>query len=258
MPTALFIGAHNEEIEAEIPLLPQLLSRAGWRVVILNPIGGWNWVEIRRMPEDMRGRLPRDCIDAAAELGAEKVLWDYDVARTPAIREELADRLAAFLRTVEPELVFIHWPYDGHQDHRLVAQVSLHVLRSVRNLIDDNEWQPTWREVWAFQVGIAQTFNFWPDILVVADQSAMDTARRALDRFVAYGEAKREAWWRNVLGKTSWWGALAGGRPAEAYKLVGPSFPAEGTFLKQALGDAVIAVSTELWTFGRGYIDVAP
>ena len=38
--TAVFIGSHNEEIEASIPMLPQLLAKAGWRVVILNPVDG--------------------------------------------------------------------------------------------------------------------------------------------------------------------------------------------------------------------------
>ena len=139
-----------------------------------------------------------------------------------------------------------------------MAQVSIHVLRSARNLVDDNEWQPAWREVWAFQVGIAQTYRFWPDVLAVGDEAAMQTARRALGKFVAYGEAKRGAWWRNVVGKTTWWGALVGGRPAEGYKLVGPSFPAEGTYLKQVLGDAIVPLRTELWTFLLGYADVSP
>ncbi len=254
---ALFIGAHNEEIEAEVPILPQLLSRAGWRVVILNPIGGWNWVDIRRMSDSDRERLRQDCIDAAAELGCEKVLWDYDVARVPDHRGELAQRMAEFMAELSPRLVFIHWPYDGHQDHRVIAQVSLHVLKTARNLISDNEWTPTWEEIWAFPAGIAQSYDFWPSVLVVADEQVMNTARKAIDRFVAYGEAKREGWWRNVVGKTTWWGALAGGKPAEAYRFVGPYFPVAGTLLKQVLGDAVIPMNTETYLFGRGYTDVS-
>ena len=257
MPVALFIGAHNEEIEAEIPLLPQLLVRAGWRVVILNPIGGWNWVTIRRMPPEMRERIRQDCLDAALALGCEKVLWDYDCGRTSGHLEEMTERIARFLRDTGPELIFIHWPRDGHQDHRAVAKASLHAIQSAENLISDDRWCPTWKEVWAFSVGIAQTYDFWPDVVVSGNQELMDRARQALDCFVAYGKNKTSYWWKNIVGKTSWWGALANGAPAEGYKFIGPSFPADGVHLKKVLGDQVISVGSATWTLGREYSEVS-
>ncbi len=80
--SALFIGSHNEEFEVEAPLVPQLLVEAGWRVVIFNPIGGWNWNAIRRLPEKQRNSLKQSCINAAKILGCEKILCDYDVGRS--------------------------------------------------------------------------------------------------------------------------------------------------------------------------------
>ncbi len=258
MATALWIGAHNEEIEAEVPLLPQILSELGWRVVILNPVGCMNWVEIRRMTAEQRNRMDDDCKRAAGVLGAEKVIWELECQRGWKWRGELEVRLAEFLRELQPDVLFVHWPLDGHPDHRAVAQASLMALRHAQNLTANIDWQPNWREVWAFPAGIGQTYGFWPDVLVAADQGHLERAREALREFVAYGEAKQEGWWRNVVGKTTYWGALAGGRPAEAYKYVGPMFPARGTLLAEVLGERLVPVLTEPWQFERIFNQVCP
>ena len=126
-PVVLIVGAHHEEVEAEFPNLAAALSLAGCRVVILNPIGGWNWTAIRSLEGDGRARTIADATAAAAALGCEKVIWDYPVALVPEHQGELKHRLAAFFCDLQPDILLMHWPKDGHPDHRAVANLTRHV-----------------------------------------------------------------------------------------------------------------------------------
>ncbi len=248
--TAMFIGTHNEEIEVEVPLIPQLLVEAGWRVVIFNPIGGWNWVAIRRMDEKNRKKLKQSCINAAGVLGCEKILCDYDVGRSFDWDGKVRDELVKVLKELKPRLVFIHWFYDSHFDHFAMVKISLQALYSCINLINDVEFEHTWEEVWAYAAGRGQSLEFVPDVLVGADEKHMETAMKALDTFT-YPQKMKEDWKRWVKRKCSYWAPIGGRYPyADPLKYVGPMFPVEGTLLKKVLGERVIGNTTELWLRG--------
>ena len=237
-PRVLFIGAHHEEIEAECPNTAAALSLAGCDVTILNPVGGWNWTFIRSLGEGGRERTMADAPAAAAELGCKKVIWDYPVAQVDRYRDEIIDRLAEFLTELMPEIVFIHWPLDTHADPRLVAKVSRHVLNTALNIVPHAVpgFTPP-AEVYAYQTGVSQAYNFVPDILIRTDETTMSMADRSIDCFNNTAPASVPHWKKNFHTKAAYWSNLSGGDGAEAFKFLGPHLILDGFKLKKILGE---------------------
>ena len=238
----LFIGAHHEEIEAECPNTPAALTLAGCDVTILNPIGGWNWTFIRSLGEGGRERTIADATAAAAELGCKKVIWDYPVAQCDRFQAEIMDRMAQFLVDYAPHIVFIHWPRDTHADHRMVAKASRHILGPALNMIpgDAPNYKPP-VEVYAYQTGVAQAYNFIPDILITTDETTMAMADRCIDCFNNTAAGSVPYWKKNFHTKAAYWGNLSNTDGAEAFRFLGPKLPLEGFLLKKILGDKMLS-----------------
>ena len=251
----LFIGAHHEEIEAECPNTAAALSLAGCEVTILNPVGGWNWTFIRSLGEGGRERTIAEATAAAAELGCKKVVWDYPVAQVDRFQHEMMDRMAQFVADYSPEIVFIHWPRDTHADHRLVAKVSHHVLGPTLNMIPGSapNFKPP-REIYAYQTGVSQAYNFSPDIFIETDETTMAMAERCVNCFKGTSPNFVPAWKQNYLTKAAYWGNLVAGGSAEAFRFIGPRLPLEGFKLKEILGRRMVAAPmTELYNCNQDF-----
>jgi len=242
--TALIIGAHVEEIEAELALAPQVLVSAGWRVVILNPIGGWNWLRLRSLNASQLQRFKKSCFEAARVLGAEKIILDYDIGALPGCTGELTRDMALAVHDVAPDLVFIPWARDTHSDHRYVAQISFNILQGIRVATLTGRGKAEKRyEVWAYPAGISQSYNFWPDAVIAADPGMIQVARKANNTFAMLDPQKKRSFTENVKRKSRFWSVYSDGRPADAVKFVGPEFPLSGTLLKKTLGGSLLPVS---------------
>ncbi len=246
----LFIGAHHEEIEVECPNIAAILSALGCKVTILNPIGGWNWVFIRKLGENGRERTIEDATKAAAALGCSKVIWDYPVAQADRYQAEIMDRMAEFYLEFQPHIVLMHWPLDSHADHRLVAQITTHILYAAQNISPNSH--PNFigaQEVYAFQTGVAQAYHFIPDLFVRADEESMATADKAIECFLpTCGNKRVENWRRNFHDKAAYWGHACSFNQCEALKYMGPKFPTEGLLLKKILGDRLTSAPNELFS----------
>lgn len=246
--TVLVVGAHFEEVEAEFPNICALLSEAACRVVILNPIGGWNWTSVRAMGPAGRETLLAASLAAAGCLGCEKVVWDYSVSSTASVQDEICQRLADFVLTLQPEIVLMHWPEDIHPDHRAVARYTRHILSCAPNLVPDLGRRISVKEVYAFQTGVIQAYNYVPDLLVKCSEGSMAKAKQALECFRGkFPDDYASTWWQNVQAKANYWQILSGAEPAEALKYVGPNMPTEGLLLKKILGDRLIGIGTDTW-----------
>lgn len=245
----LIIGAHHEEVEAEFPNIAAKLADKCSRVVILNPVGGWNWSFIRELGPDGVQSTIREAKNAAKELGCEKVIWDYPVAELDEHKLEIMRRMADFVLDLNPSIVLTHWPQDSHADHRAIARISRHVLNVAPNLVEDSKRALEVKEIYAFQVGITQTYNYYPDFLVLADDSSMKKAEKALECFHGTARQKAQAWWENVQAKTNSWKQLTGGVPAEPLKFVGKQLPLKGFRLAEILGDDIISMPFDRWNY---------
>lgn len=237
--TVLIIGAHHEEVEAEFPNTVVALAAAGCRIVILNPVGGWNWTAIRSM-ENGRERTICDALAAASKLGCEKIIWDYPIGQLPCYRNEVLPRMAELLVDLRPEIVLIHWAEDIHPDHRAVAAFSrLAISSGAANLCQNltKKWMP--QEVYAFQTGPGQAYHFTPDILVKTDAKTMAIADEAIECFRNTMPESVETWKTNFHTKAEYWGNLAGS-PAEAFRFLGPMLPLDGFLLRKILGNRIV------------------
>lgn len=239
----LFIGAHHEEIEAECPNIAAALSLAGCEVTILNPVGGWNWDFVRGLEGDGRARVIADATNAAACLGCKKEIWDYPIAQVDRFQGEIIDRLSNYIAEYEPEIALIHWPKDINSDHRFIAHVSRHALGWAYQIGQDKlrKGRKSLKEVYAYQTGVAQAYNFVPDLLVLTDEKTMEMSDRCIESFNPTSSCYVEMWKRNFHAKAEYWGTmLEGNVQAEALKFIGPRLPLEGFLLKKILKDKLV------------------
>jgi len=123
----LAIGAHPDDIE----------FGCGGTLVKYGRKGAH--IELLVMTDGARGGSPkvrrREQADAAKVLGARKVHWGgYRDTLLPSVRH-LIDRMERILRTSRPDFIFVNFPEDTHQDHRLVARAAGSATRWARNVL---------------------------------------------------------------------------------------------------------------------------
>ncbi len=250
----LIVGAHHEEIEAECPNIAAALSLVGCEVTILNPIGGWNWVDIRDLGPNGRERTISDATNAGRELGCRKVIWDFPVASASRYAAEIMDKMAEFVLDFNPDIVLMHWPQDEHADHRLVAKITRHVIHTAPNLAEKR--YPDYhgpREVYAFQTGPTQAYHFIPDFVVQCDEQTMRMAEKSVECFLPTMPESARAWARNFRVKAAYWGEYSGTEAAEALRFMGPSLPMDGFLLKKILGDRIVSTKYPLYYYNPDF-----
>lgn len=234
----LVIVAHHEEVEAEFPNTVAALTCAGCRVLVYCAVGGWNWSYIRSRGPRGREITLEEAMKAAEVLGCEKIVRDYPIACLDTHAEEIKREIAEFMLARSPEIVLMHWPNDRHNDHRDVAELGRRAVEAATAL-SDRDWRnwKTPRELYAFQTGVAQAYDFFPDVLVRCNDETMSMADRAV---ACFDPALSEGWKKRFHAKAEYWGDLAG-TPCEGLKFLGPALPLEGFLLKKILGDRLIS-----------------
>lgn len=248
--TVLIVAAHHEEVEAEFPNTAAQLAAHGCRVVILNPVGGWNWVMVRELGAGGRETVLAEAKAAAVCLGCEKVVWDYPVADLAKYESELIERMADFMLDLKPSILLMHWPFDSHRDHRFIARATLKVFDTAPNLVKDLGRSLSIREIYAFQTGVYQAYNFIPELLVRCTPASLAAAKASFACFKKSApDALRRDWQNNADVKSLYWGSLLGkeGVRAEGLKFIGPNYPLDGFLLRKILGDDLIAQSTDAY-----------
>jgi LmbE family N-acetylglucosaminyl deacetylase len=92
--------------------------------------------------------------NAAKFLGAKEVLWGGFVDTELADNRELIVKIEEAVRKVKPDIVFLNYLGDVHQDHRALARAGVSATRYIK-------------EVLFFEV--PTTIEFEPDIFVDID-----------------------------------------------------------------------------------------
>lgn len=115
----LIIGAHPDDAEFHAGGLATLARRRGDAVRMLSVTNGnAGHHEMKGPPLAKRRRAEAE--RAAALIGAESSVWDYDDGRLePTL--PLRDDLVREIRTYRPDVVLTHRPNDYHPDHRAVG-----------------------------------------------------------------------------------------------------------------------------------------
>lgn len=123
----LALGAHPDDIEAGCGGTLLRYARSGHRVFLMVLTGG----EIGAK----RGVRRREQREASRILGAEKLYWGgYRDTKVPMGRE-LIQKIESVVRQVDPQVIFVHYHDDTHQDHRHAATCTVTATRYTRNVL---------------------------------------------------------------------------------------------------------------------------
>ena len=142
----LAIGAHPDDIEFGCggTLIKYALKGHDTYLLILTDGGkGGDPAERRKEQED-----------AAKVLGAQHLFCGGYADTEVPIERDLIQKVEGVLHRVRPELIFVHWGDDTHQDHRHLSTSVVTASRYTRNVL--------------FYEG-PTTANFTPSIFVDID-----------------------------------------------------------------------------------------
>lgn len=72
---------------------------------------------------------------SAKVLGASDLFWGGLVDTRIDISQDNIQRLEKVIKKINPDIIFCHNPYDTHQDHRHLAQMTISATRNIRNVL---------------------------------------------------------------------------------------------------------------------------
>ncbi len=174
MIKVLAIGAHNDEIMADMGGTAYLLHKAGCDQVFLNLACQWN--------DDNLSAEEKLYYERQEKRSAEILGGRFEVLgnRNDLLfleSKQIIDDTARFIIDYDPDIIFIHWPRDNHVEHREAAQVSYKALAvaSVRGA--------KFKEVYAYDTGINQSMDYFsPDFFVRVNECS-DAVRESLMQY---------------------------------------------------------------------------
>ena len=138
--------------------------------------------------DDYRDTRMAEAEQALAMIGAKHHYLGH-MTREIEMTAESAKRLAELLRELKPDVLFLPFLFDDHDDHRRVSDMLLMAQETA-------DYEPN-LEIWAYQVYTAVLGNVVVDITPVAQD------KRTMINCYASEMAKRD-WAHYALGLNAW------------------------------------------------------
>jgi LmbE family N-acetylglucosaminyl deacetylase len=181
--TLLALGAHYDDCPFGIPGVLIEAAQRGYRVVILNLIGDYS----NFAPATDRSKaLMQGTIEINQAFGAETRFlgWKGHHFRDTV---EAAQEVAQVVADIRPQIAFLLWPHDRHQDHVSASRICETALRHAGSLLNLTGYRPP--RAFYYDNGPRHTIGFEPDTYVDVS-TEWEAAREWLARLMrlAFGE----------------------------------------------------------------------
>ncbi|MEE1338439.1 MAG: PIG-L family deacetylase [Muribaculaceae bacterium] len=116
---ALVIGAHPDDPEGNVGGTMLRLRQAGWEVVSVYLTRGEGGIKGKNNDEAAAIRS-QEAINACKILDARPVFMTQIDGNTEINKARYAE-MKELIANENPDIVFTHWPIDGHPDHRVCS-----------------------------------------------------------------------------------------------------------------------------------------
>ena len=139
----LAIGAHPDDIEYGCAGTLIKYADRGHHIYLMVLTSGQEGgsSEIRKQEQE----------NAAELMSVQKIFWGgYHDTQLP-LNKELIEKIEEVIGEVKPDLIFVNYGDDTHQDHRILTEATMSATRYVRNVL-------------FFEVPTTQNFN--PQVFV--------------------------------------------------------------------------------------------
>lgn len=219
--TLLGIGAHYDDCVFGIPGILLQGVRKNYRVVVLSLIGDYSkWPPI--------GERHRQLVDESVRLGHEYgVEMRFLNFRSHQFDASLANKrlVAEAVAEIRPDVAFMLWPDDYHNDHVVASELSGVALRQPGGLLERPDARGA-REIYMYDNGPRHTIGFEPTEFVDIS-SEWPQANEWLGRLMAfvrnqpYDSRKPDGAQQAKLALAAYRGRTCGVAYAEAVRLAG-------------------------------------
>ncbi len=223
----LVIAPHPDDEVLGMGATIHRLSSEGHAVMVAIATKGWSPL----FPEEQVAQVRGEATSAADALGVKELRFlDLPVTRLHALPEhELNAEFDRLVTDVEPEMVFLPFPSDRHEDHRQVFDASLVALRPVadRSFVQRICCYETVSETHWSAAGLESAFD--PHLYVDVTRH-MDAKLGAMREYTSQVRPAPDA--RSIDAVTAlatWRGSVVGMTAAEAFVVIRERWGAPGS-----------------------------
>lgn len=130
MKKVLAIGAHPDDIEIGCGGTLLRMKELGWEISLLIATDGSNWTlknkEVRKIEQEQSSYF----------LKAQKTYYlDYKDGSL-MVKPEIIDQISEIVEFENPDIIFIQYHNDTHQDHRAIHELSMSACRRRTNILE--------------------------------------------------------------------------------------------------------------------------